>query len=187
MSLNPTIPAEILELWKTADDLWEKEQSESSFRCYASADYTEVYHALVKLKETTTSFLEFGSGLGVVTIMASHLGFEAYGIEAEKGLVEFAEGFAKKFAPKAQFATGSFIPAAFELNQAAGDRQARTFMNVPQAYDAWDVELAEFDLIYAYPWPTEHSFYKNILKQFARPGASYLTYDARAGIDVSTI
>lgn len=182
-----TIPDDILALWKTADDLWEAKQDLDSFVSYASADYVEVFHALVKLQGKAVTFLEFGSGLGVATIMASRLGFEAYGIEAKEELVEYARDFAEQFAPDAEFATGSFMPDGFEWDPAAGDESVRTFIDEPAGYDEIAMELADFDLIYAYPWPTEHSLYDNVLSQFARPGAIYLTYDAREGIHVATI
>lgn len=186
-SLPTEIPADILGLWKTADDLWEEKQDLHAFCSYASADYVDVFHALVKLQGKAVTFLEFGSGLGIVTIMASRLGFDAYGIEAKEELVDYSRDFAEEFAPEATFGTGSFIPDAFEWNPADGDESVRTFVDVPAAYDEIDMELSDFDLIYAYPWPTEHALYNNVLKQFARPGATFLTYDAREGIGLATI
>jgi SAM-dependent methyltransferase len=181
-----SIPADIVRLWQSADDLWEEKQQLLSFASYASADYTEVYQALKKLRGSAGTFLELGSGLGVVTIMASQLGFDAYGIEAEDELVDYSREFAEQYAENAKFATGSFIPDEFEWGPEKGE-SVRTFVDVPDAYDQFDLELEDFDLIYAYPWPTEHSLYDNVLSQFARPGASFLTYDAREGIGLETI
>lgn len=186
-SSTSVIPDDIVALWKAADDLWEAKQDVDSFVSYASADYVEVFHALVKLQGKAVTFLEFGSGLGVATIMASRLGFEAYGIEAKEELVEYAREFADQFAPDAEFATGSFMPDEFEWDPAAGDESVRTFIDEPGGYGELGLDLEDFDLIYAYPWPTEHPLYNNVLRQFARPGAIYLTYDAREGINVATL
>lgn len=184
---DSTIPKDIVQLWQTADKLWEDKQSRPSFYSYASADYVDVYLELAKLQADFTTFLEFGSGLGIVTIMASRLGFDAYGIEAEDELVDYSREFAEQFGPKAQFATGSFIPDAFEWDPYEGDESVRTFVDVPAGYDQFDMVLTDFDLIYAYPWPTEHALYNNVLQQFARPGATFLSYDAREGIGLATI
>ncbi len=182
-----SIPKDLVQLWRTADALWEEKLDLDAFCSYASADYAQVFHALADLQGEAITCLEFGSGLGIATIMASRLGFDAYGIEAKDDLVDFSREFAEEFAPDAQFATGSFIPDAFEWNPAAGDESVRTFVDEPDAYGEFGMELCDFDLIYAYPWPTEHALYHNILKQFARPGAKFLTYDAREGIQVATI
>ena len=130
------------------------------------------------------SVLEWGSGLGVVTIMASQMGFEAYGIEAEQELVTLSQGLAKKHGPAAQFATGSFIPDEFEWILSEGDEAERTFVDIPAAYDKLDMELKDFDLIYAYPWPEEHRLYRNIVRNLGRSDVLLLTYDGREGIEL---
>ena len=101
-------------LWKEADEIWEAFQNRREFRAYVSADYAEIYQALVRLRGRVTSVLEWGSGLGVVTIMASNLGFEAYGIESEPRLVDWSRKLAEEYGPAAQFVTGSFIPREYE-------------------------------------------------------------------------
>ncbi len=63
-----------------------------AFEGYVSADYLSVFHSLAQLRNRVSTVLEWGSGLGVVSIMASRMGFEAFGIEAEAVLVEYALG-----------------------------------------------------------------------------------------------
>ena len=174
--------AEFTNLWAYADELWERNQARHAFRSYASADYSAVYHALAQLQNQVTSVLEWGSGLGIVTIMASRMGFDAYGIEAEPELVEHARNFAKTYGPEARFASGSFIPDEYVWNPAAGDESLKTEIDVASAYDKFDLELRDFDLIYAYPWPDEHTLYHNILRQFGGDHAMLLSYDAREGM-----
>ena len=181
------IPSEIVNLWQTADDLWEKMQNDPDFESYASADYAAVYHCLESLVGTATTFVEFGSGLGIVTLMADYLGFEAHGIEAKESLVDFANQYAQGMGANAVFAAGSFIPDDFEWDPSAGDESERTFVDLPDAYQALDKELSDFDLIYAYPWPTEHILYDRIVDSFARPGAIYVNYDAQEGMNTRTV
>jgi SAM-dependent methyltransferase len=174
--------AEMETLWGEADALWDKEQNRPAFGAYVSADYLAVFNSLVDLKPTSFSFLEFGSGLGVATIMASRLGYEAYGIESETELVDHSRDYAERFAPDATFALGSFVPDEFEWDVAAGEEVHVTSIDHAAAYGDMDMQLSDFDLVYAYPWPTEHELYHSILRQFGSPESKLLIYDAREGI-----
>ena len=58
-------------LWSEAEDIWERYQNQREFRAFVAADYREVYDTLVRLQVRVMNILEWGSGLGVVTIMAS--------------------------------------------------------------------------------------------------------------------
>ncbi len=172
------------DLWADAEAVWERHENAPAFHGYVSADYRAVFDALVGLRGRATTILEWGSGLGVVTIMASRMGFDAYGIEAEMDLVDYSRDFAMQYAPQAKFAMGSFIPDAFDWNPANGDEVVRTVVDAPSGYDELDMQLRDFDLLYAYPWPDEHVLYHNIIRQFGRSDAILLSYDAREGIDV---
>jgi len=180
--VDKNLLAEFSLLWDEADALWESRMDEAAFHAYVSADYSVVYESLAKLKDQVLTVLEWGSGLGVVTIMASRMGFEAFGIEAEIELVDHSRDFAEKYAPNARFAQGSFVPDQFVWNPAAGDESIRTMIDAADAYDELDMELRDFDLVYAYPWPTEHPLYHNIIREFGRTDAMFLSYDAREGI-----
>jgi len=179
---DETLLGEFGSLWAEANDLWERHLHAPAFEGYVSADYLAVYESLARLQGRVLTVLEWGSGLGIVTIMASRMGFQAYGIEAEPDLVEFSERFAKAYGPKARFAQGSFIPDDFECNPADGDEVCRTIVDIPSAYDELDMELRDFDLVYAYPWPDEHILFRNIMRRFGRRGAMLLSYDSREGM-----
>ena len=125
-----------------------------------------------------------GSGLGIVTIMASRMGFEAYGIEAKPDLVEYSESLAQAYGPHARFSQGSFIPDEFEWNPSDGDDAYRTIIDAASAYHELDMELRDFDLIYAYPWPDEHTLYHNVIRALGRREALLLTYDVRKGMEL---
>ena len=179
-----TLLARFGKLWAEADDLWERHQNTAAFQGYVSANYLTVYESLVQLRGSVLTVLEWGSGLGVVTIMASRMGFEAYGIEAEPDLVEYSERLAQKYGPNARFAQGSFIPSGFKWDPADGDDVYRTIIDAVPAYDELDMELRDFDLVYAYPWPDEHTLYRNIMREFGRRNAMFLSYDEREGIEL---
>ena len=81
--------------------------------------------------------------------MASLLGFEAYGIEAEGVLVDYSETLAEKWNAETTFVTGSFIPDDFQFDPKTGDESIRTFIDVPAAYGELEMEICDFDLVYA--------------------------------------
>lgn len=174
--------AEFGYLWSEVDEIWERQQNTLPFEGYVSANYLSVYQSLTQLRGKVSTVLEWGSGLGVVSIMASRMGFEAYGIEAESNLIEYAEGFAERYGPATRFAHGSFIPDEFVWNPGDGEELNRTIIDIPAAYDQFDLELQDFDLVYAYPWPEEHQLYQNILRDYGRQDVLLLTYDGREGI-----
>jgi len=175
------------QLWDQADKIWEREDGSPEFAAYVSADYMAVYEQLKLLRGHVETFLEWGSGLGVVTIMASRMGFEASGIEAESKLVDYSNDLADEFDCTAQFAHGSFIPDDFIWDPSQGDESERTAIDLPEGYEQLDSGLEDMDLIYAYPWPTEHRLYHNILNEFGAPNVQLLTYDAREGINLTRL
>ncbi len=172
---------EMKALWTESDELWERCRNQLEFGSFVSADYLAIYRELIQLQGQIDTVLEWGSGLGVVTIMASRLGFDAYGIEVEPVLVERSLELAEKYGPDAKFATGSFIPDEYEWNSEITSDSTRTDHDSRAAYDELDMDLRDFDLVYAYPWPDEHPFFMNILQTCGGVGSLFLSYDAREG------
>ncbi len=181
---DESLIAELQELYDETLAIWEESESDPSFHGYVCADYPAVYAELKKLQGRISTVVEWGSGLGVVTIMASKLGFEAYGIESEMELVEHSELLAEKYDADCQFAHGSFIPDDFRWNPGDGEEVNRTVIDLPSGYDELDMELRDFDLVYAYPWPDEHALFHSIVRQFGNSSSLFLSYDAREGIDL---
>ena len=186
-NLDDALLSEFGSLWAEVDALWERHQEAPAFHGYVSADFQAVYESLAQLQGRALTVLEWGSGLGAMTIMASRMGFEAYGIEAEASLVEFSEHLALDYGPKAKFAQGSFIPDQFQWNPADGDNVIRTLVDAASAYNGLKMEIRDFDLVYSYPWPNERILYHQILREFARPDAFFLCFDARAGVELVRI
>jgi hypothetical protein len=177
-------PPEIQALWFEAGRIWERWQNTHAFRNFVAADYRRVYLALARLRPYAKTMLEWGSGLGVVTMMASYLGFDAYGVEVEPDLVEWARKLAQKHVPEARFETGSFIPEQYARKPALGDESFRTVLEAPSAYDRLNMDLADFELVYAYPWPDERTVYLDVMRQCGGRRALYLSHDLQEGIRV---
>ncbi len=104
------------------------------FEAYVSADYAQVLDSLRTMQGRADTFLEWGSGLGVVTIMASRLGFSAYGIEISPQLVAHARQLADEFAPLAKFAESSFVPNEYRWDPRMDDDGTRTDFESPDGY-----------------------------------------------------
>jgi len=185
LSQNSISKAELEELWCAASRIWNEHETEAAYEGYVSADFAAIYERLVKLRTRAHTFLEWGSGLGVVATMASRLGFDAYGIEIKPALVHAARDLAMRFGAQPQFAIGSFIPDAFDETIHSGDEFFRTECNEPDAYSALGLELADFDLVYAYPWPEEHTVFRSIVRRCAAPHTLYLQFDIREGLSLS--
>ena len=81
-------PAVLNKLLKAGTRLWNEFQilAGDRYHLFVPCDQRDAYEELRKLSSRATSFLEFGSAAGVVTIMADLLGMEAYGIEIEAEL-----------------------------------------------------------------------------------------------------
>lgn len=181
ISCDDDLHEEMQALWAEAEAIWETRQGEAAFEGYVSSDFQGAFDLLRSYRGRATTFLEWGSGLGVVTIMAARLGFDACGIELQPQLVDIAAALADKYHADPQFACGSFVPEAFEADLQAGDEFYRTDASSAAAYDQLDHDLADFDLVYAYPWPDEHRLFGSIMGQCGAPGAWLIRYDHREG------
>ncbi len=143
--------------------------------------------SLRKLQGRADTFLEWGSGLGVVTIMAARLGFTSYGLEISSELVEHSRVLADRYAPSATFALGSFVPEAYEWDPKLDEDGSRTDFDAPDGYEELDMKLGDFDVVYVYPWPHEHQIFTDILRKHGRDGGLMLSYDVREGMKLKRI
>jgi hypothetical protein len=121
--------------------------------------------------------------------MASLLGYEAYGIEVEPELLALGRELAGKHCSEHMsrpvFGTGSFIPAEFDPRRTREDEFHRTQVDQPPAYDEIDMQLRDFDLVYAFPWPEEWTVFSRIIRKCAAPNTLLLRYDAREGLSLT--
>ena len=108
--------------------------------------------------------------------------FDAMGIESEGELVRHSRLLAEKYAPSARFVHGSFIPAEYEWDSEFLGEGVRSDVDIEPGYEELDMELRDFDLVYAFPWPDEQPLLFDIMKQCGADQALYLTFDAREGM-----
>jgi len=148
----------------------------SSFRANSpriSGFETSNFHAAARVlqgvKEQNLApgirFCELGCGFGVVTCLASMLGYEAYGIEIEQSLLEGGISLASDYNLGCHFVLGSYRPVN-HINQAMNSKTELT----P------DFSPFEFDLVYAYPWPAEIKFLEQQFSLRAKPDSLYVAY-----------
>jgi len=113
----PSIQDEVLaRLIREGAESWAEFCARTSDRHHTlvPSDHAGAYEALRRVSPLATSFLEFGSGTGVVTILASLLGFESHGIELEPWLVTRSTELALRFGSASRFAGGSFVPEEYQ-------------------------------------------------------------------------
>ena len=160
--------------------------TDGEHRTYVGSELPAVDRALSRIQNEGLApgpvFCEWGSGLGVAAALATMLGFESYGIEIEEPLVEAARDLAADFDLPVQFVQGSFIPAGAEAcaEQSYADNSSEFLWVVTDAdaaYEELGLELADFDLVFAYPWPGDDSLLANLFNEHAAQEALLLTYD----------
>jgi len=182
------LPTDVAEFLEEADARLNHLVTETSNRPsgFVSSNATTVYQALRSIDQqnlsTGTTFCEWGSGLGVAAALATMLGFKSYGIEIEEPLVEAAQQLASDFDLPAQFVQGSFIPAGAEAyaEQSYADNSSEFLWVVTDAdaaYEELGLEINDFDLVFAYPWPGDDSLLAELFDRYAAQEALLLTYD----------
>jgi|GEM_PF-960179 len=156
-----------------------------TFHHLIPADARGAYLELRRLRDTHHTFVELGSGMGLITILADLLGFEAYGIEIDEDLVEISRDLADRYGSSASFVQGSFVPTHYRDEIALLDGEFYTIAEGLDAYAELGFDLADFDLVYAYPWPGEEEWLEEL---FARAGGAHfhlLTYSVSEGYGLS--
>ncbi|MCH8839803.1 MAG: hypothetical protein IH831_03840 [Planctomycetes bacterium] len=153
---------------------------------FVPSDFVTVYHALRAITEANlapgTSLCEWGSGFGVVASLAAMLEFNAYGIEIERGLVDASRRLADDFGLPVEFVHGSYVPSGAEayVEEAYADNNAEYLSLVTDADDAYDelgLNLDDFDVVFAYPWPGEERLIENLFEKYAAEGTLLLMYN----------
>ena len=117
--------------------------------------------------------------------MADLLGFEACGIEIEPVLVDEARELANKHQSSARFATGSFLAASYEWVSENGDKRLGSVAVGEPAYAELGYDLADFDWVYAYPWPGEAAVIRDLVRRCGAPHAQLLLHGYSGGVELS--
>ncbi|MDP6740556.1 MAG: hypothetical protein QF404_11165 [Planctomycetota bacterium] len=174
-------------LLREGNQIWETfiEARGGTFHHLIPADAEGAYQQLRQLRERHHTFLELGSGMGVITILADLLGFEAHGIEIEEGLVDLSRDLAERHGSSASFTQGSFVPAGHRDEVHLLDGEFHTIAEGPDAYGELGMELSDFDLVYAYPWPGEEEWLADLFQRAGGGHAQLLTYSVSEGYSLS--
>jgi len=148
---------------------------------FVPCDYPRVARALQTTVDnrlaTGNTFCEWGSGLGIVTMLASLYGLDACGIEIESTLVTTARTLAARHQLRVSFVAGSYIPpTADALEVPAGEDFFWMTTEADAAYETLDQDLADFAIVFAFPWPAEATIIAQLFERHARYGALLLTY-----------
>ena len=127
---------------------------------FAAGDYRYAFQVLMWLLRSKRigrggKFLEWGSGQGVVAILAQLLGMDAAGVELDPRLVAESRELAARFDTLARFVRGTYDPESQDPDL--------------------DVVTAEGRAaVYVYPWPGEEAFFLRLFEDTADEGAYLL-------------
>jgi hypothetical protein len=152
---------------------------------FIPSDYQLVWRTLAALRRDhpdARRLLEWGSGFGVVVGLAAALGFEASGIEIDRGLATLSRELLAEHRLRATIAAGSFVPDDDVASERLADLETRTVLGAADAYDELEADLDDFDVVFAYPWTTEEALYRAMFARGADHGAVLLTYSRTEGM-----
>lgn len=128
--------------------------------CHGPSAY-RIFHALqALLPDTPPRWLELGSGLGVASCLADALGWTATGLEIEPLLVAEAQALAAAHGRRPQLVRGSYR-----------DVQGGGFIVEHADGRTGPLHLADVDVFFAFPWPAERRYLRDLVAEHARPGA----------------
>lgn len=121
-------------------------------------------------------FCEWGSGFSVVAGLAALRGLASHAIEIHRDLVDEGERLLRDHNLEVELVQGSLVPEDGDaiVDEMASQDWLKT--NEHPAYDELGLDVSDFDLIFAYPWPGEEGLIDALFEAFAAEGALLLTY-----------
>jgi hypothetical protein len=153
---------------------------------FVPSDFSLVYSTLCHVADEHLAsgplFCEWGSGAGVVTCLAAMVGFDACGIEFETDLVELSIRLARHYHLRAGFCRGNFVPRGGQKIAEQVSEFEWLAIGGPDPYDQMDLEIDDFDMVFAYPWPGEERVIERLFDRFASDGALLMTYNGAEGV-----
>jgi hypothetical protein len=143
---------------RDAEDRAEEYGDRAGKGLFVPGDYRYAFQILqwllrTKAMDSGAAFLEWGSGQGMVTILAALLGYEAVGVEIDEALVLESRDLAARYDVHARFERGSYDPATPDLKVFTAKKRSA---------------------VYVYPWPGEEPFFLQLFAGTADPGAFLL-------------
>ena len=169
-------------------DAFYAQQLNKRYPRYIASEPAQVYDALKWVTERGLvpgqRFIEWGSGFGVATGMATLLGYEATGIELREGLVDIARKLMASQSIDATFLCTSYIPEGYHEYETAGgsdlvmdDSFGYQLEGSPLYQDEeQEVNISEVDLFYGYPWPGEQEMMLKLFDAVADLDAIFIAY-----------
>ena len=153
---------------------------------FVPSDFTLVYGALRHVADAHLAagplFCEWGSGAGVVACLAAMVGFGACGIEFETDLVELSVRLARDYRLAVGFYHGNLVPHGGQRIAQEVSEFEWLAVGGPDPYDQMDLEIDDFDVVFAYPWPGEERVIESLFDRFASDGALLMTYNGIEGV-----
>lgn len=174
------------QLLRDGAEIWRDycQDRSGEFHRVIPADHALAIDFLVERRKEAHTFLELGSATGVITIIADLLGFESYGIEIESDLVEISEDLAQRSDSSAQFIEGSFVPTDYRDEVHLLESDYLTPTEGADAYADMGLEIADFDLVYAYPWPGEEEWLIEMVRRYGGTRTQLMIYTVRDGYEL---
>lgn len=182
---TPEVAAFIADAQSRIDAFIESHQA-NPVNAFVPSNFPLVYRALRQVAEAHLApgplFCEWGSGVGVVTCLAKMVGFDACGIEFDADLVAVSENLARDYRLKVDFYRGNLVP--HDGQEIAEQVEEFEWLAVggPDPYDEMDLDIDDFDVIFAYPWPGEEGVVEQLFDRFAADGALLMTYNGSENI-----
>ncbi len=153
---------------------------------FVPSDFRAVHRVLPWIRSQRLaagiSFCEWGSGFGVVAMLAAAEGFHATGIEVDRVLLAESIRLASDFHFDVDFVGESFVPDGSRVAPAEMDEMAWMDYEAPAAYEALGCDPDDFDVIFAYPWPGESRVIYELFDAHACTGALLLTFHGVEGL-----
>ncbi|MFO0980278.1 MAG: class I SAM-dependent methyltransferase [Planctomycetota bacterium] len=156
-----------------------------AWHMFVPSDAMAAYQALRSVPRGDGFFLEWGSGLGTITLIAAALGFTASGIEIRPELVQIARSLALKHDLSASFVVGNFIADWYVHNPLCADPDMRSEVCGEDGYEQLGLDLEDFSVIYAFPWPGEEDLFLDLFEHGARRGAHLICNHGSDGMRIT--
>ncbi len=177
------VPYPVRKFLAEADRRVEEALADAGIPGFVPSDYEAFYRTLRAITDASllrgTSFLEWGSGIGVSASLAAMLGYESVGIETEWDLVASARQLAEAFDVEVEFVHGSFIPRGHD-DITAGE-YSWLVTESDDAYPQSGLEPDDFDLIFVYSWPDDEQTTADLFESCAGVGTILMTFKGGDG------
>ncbi|MEO1615906.1 MAG: class I SAM-dependent methyltransferase [Planctomycetota bacterium] len=178
LSIAPPVSRELAAMRariQAFQDCWEEHHAAQ----FVAADYELVFRAMTWIQKTQAlignRFLEWGCGFATVACLATELGWSSFAVEAHRDLIAQAKRTIQEWPAQVSLHHGNFLPRGTE--QLADDPTLPSLSHEgSSAYEAWEMTLDEFAIVYSYPWPGEATFHEDVFAEHAEYGAILLMF-----------